>query len=144
MNGAGVKAYSKAKDGGKSLSANFKVREFACSDGTDTIFIAPGLVGVLQQIRSHFGKAVTINSGYRTEAKNKAVGGAAYSQHKYGTAADITVSGVTPAEVAHYAETILPNMGGIGLYKTFTHVDVRAVRSRWNSTSGKEIAVKGF
>ena len=144
MNGAVVHAYSKAKDGAVQLTTNFKVREFACSDGTDTIFIAPGLVGVLQQIRSHFGKAVTINSGYRTEAKNKAVGGAAYSQHKYGTAADITVSGVTPAEVAHYAETILPNMGGIGLYKTFTHVDVRAVRSRWNSTSGKEIAVKGF
>ena len=66
MNGAGVKAYSKAKDGGKALSANFKVREFACSDGTDTIFIAPGLVGALQQIREHFGKPVTINSGYRT------------------------------------------------------------------------------
>ena len=144
MNGAGVKAYSKAKDGGKALSANFKVREFACSDGTDTIFIAPGLVGALQQIREHFGKPVTINSGYRTETKNKAVGGAPYSQHKYGTAADIVVAGVTPLEVARYAEAILPNMGGIGLYKTFTHVDVRANRSRWNSTSGKEIAVKGF
>ena len=41
MNGATVKVYSKAKDGSKALSANFKVREFACSDGTDTIFIAP-------------------------------------------------------------------------------------------------------
>ena len=131
MNGATVKVYSKAKDGSKALSANFKVREFACSDGTDTIFIAPALVTVLQQIRDHFKAPVTINSGYRTEAKNKAVGGAAYSQHKYGTAADITVNGVAPKDVAEYAETILVGMGGIGIYKNFTHIDVRKIKSRW-------------
>lgn len=131
MNGATVKVYSKAKDGSKALSANFKVREFACSDGTDTIFIAPALVTVLQQIRDHFKAPVTINSGYRTEAKNKAVGGATYSQHKYGTAADIVVKGITPAEVAKYAETILVGMGGIGIYNSFTHIDVRKIKSRW-------------
>lgn len=131
MNGATVKVYSKAKDGSKALSANFKVREFACSDGSDTIFISPALVTVLQQIRDHFKAPVTINSGYRTEAKNKTVGGAAYSQHKYGTAADIVVKGVPPAEVAKYAETILVGMGGIGIYNSFTHIDVRKIKSRW-------------
>lgn len=131
MNGATVKAYSKAKDGNKKLSANFKVREFACTDGSDVIFISDGLVQVLQQIRAHFGKAVTINSAYRTVTKNKAVGGAAYSQHLYGTAADITIKGVSPKDVAAYAETLLPNTGGIGIYSTFTHIDVRAVKSRW-------------
>lgn len=131
MNGATVKVYSKAKDGSKKLSANFKVREFACSDGTDVIFISEGLVAVLQQIRSHFGKAVTINSAYRTVAKNRAVGGATYSQHLYGLAADITVKGVAPKDVAAYAETLMPNTGGIGIYSTFTHIDVRAVKSRW-------------
>ena len=131
MNGATVKVYSKAKDGSKALSANFKVREFACSDGSDTIFISPALVTVLQQIRDHFKAPVTINSGYRTEAKNKTVGGAAYSQHKYGTAADIAVKGVPPAEVAKYAETILVGMGGIGIYNSFTHIDVRKIKSRW-------------
>lgn len=144
MNGTTVKAYSKAKDGGKALSANFKVREFACSDGTDTIFIHADLVAVLQKIRNHFGKPVTINSGYRTEAKNKAVGGAAYSQHKYGTAADITVSGVTPLAVAQYAHTLLPGRGGVGLYKTFTHVDVRTNKSRWDNRSGRQVTVSGF
>ena len=131
MNGATVKVYSRAKDGLKKLSANFKVTEFACSDGTDTIFVAPALVTVLQQIRDHFKAPVTINSGYRTEAKNKAVGGAAYSQHKYGTAADIVVKGVAPKDVAEYAETILVGMGGIGIYKGFTHIDVRKTKSRW-------------
>lgn len=132
MNGATVKVYSRAKDGLTPLSPHFKVREFACSDGTDTVFVSPALVEVLEKVRAHFGKPVTINSGYRTETKNKAVGGAAYSQHKYGLAADITISGVSPAKVAAYVETLLPNTGGIGIYKTFTHIDVRTLKSRWN------------
>ena len=144
MNGAVVHAYSKAKDGAVQLTANFKVREFACCDGTDTVFIALELVTVLQSIRDHFGRAVTVNSGYRTEAHNKAVGGSATSQHKYGLAADIVVQGVAPKEVARYAETLLGGKGGIGLYVWGVHVDVRASRSRWNSTSGREVAVSGF
>ena len=127
-----IYAFSKAKDGSKELSKNFKVREFACSDGSDPIFVAPGLVSVLQAIRSHFGKAVNINSGYRTPAKNRAVDGAAYSQHLYGTAADISIKGVSPKEIAAYAETLLPKSGGIGIYPTFVHIDVRGVKSRWN------------
>ena len=131
MNGASVKAYSKAKDGTKALSTNFKVREFACKDGSDVIFISDGLVQVLQAIRSHFGKPVTINSAYRTPTYNKKVGGETYSQHQYGVAADIVVKGIAPKDVAAYAETLLPNTGGIGIYSTFTHVDVRKVKSRW-------------
>lgn len=127
-----IKAYSKAKDGNKKLSTNFRVREFACTDGSDPIFIDSDLVNVLQKIRTHFGKAVTITSAYRTPTRNKAVGGETYSQHQYGKAADIKVSGVTPTKVAQYAEKLLPNNGGIGIYSTFTHIDVRATKSRWN------------
>ena len=137
MNGITVKCYSRAKDGLTKVSDHFKVKEFACSDGSDPVFIAPALVDVLEKIRSHFGKPVHINSGYRTVTKNKAVGGATYSQHLFGTAADITVGDektgvVTPKTVAAYAETILTGTGGIGIYKSFTHIDVRKVKSRWN------------
>lgn len=125
-------AYSKKKDGNKKLSENFKVKEFACSDGSDPIFVAPELVEILQKIRTHFGKAITINSAYRTPGKNKKVGGATYSQHLYGTAADIKVSGVKPNVVAAYAETLLPDRGGIGIYSNFTHIDIRDTKSRWN------------
>lgn len=127
-----IRAYSKAKNGSEKLSANFKVKEFACKDGSDPVFIAPELVDILQKIRNHFGKAVVINNGYRTPTYNKKVGGATYSQHLYGTAADIEISGVKPKEVAAYVETLMPDKGGIGIYPTFTHVDVREVRSRWN------------
>ena len=126
-----INAYSKEKDGNKKLSTNFRVKEFACSDGSDPIFIAPELVNVLQKIRTHFGKSVTITSAYRTPTKNKAVGGTTYSQHLYGTAADIKVKGVTPKQVAQYAEKLLPNCGGIGTYGTFTHIDVRQTKARW-------------
>lgn len=127
-----IKAYSKSKDGSKKLSANFRVKEFACTDGTDPVFIDSELVAVLQKIRSHFGRAVTITSAYRTPPKNKAVGGTAYSQHLYGRAADIKVAGISPRKVAAYAETLIPKSGGIGIYSTFTHIDVRAVKARWN------------
>ena len=127
-----IYAYSKKKDGNKKLSANFKVKEFACKDGSDPVFIAPDLVSVLQKIRDHFGKAVNINSAYRTPTYNKKVGGATHSQHLYGTAADIRISGVKPKDVAAYAETLLPGTGGIGIYSNFTHIDVRETKSRWN------------
>ena len=126
-----IKAYSKAKDGNKKLSTNFRVKEFACTDGSDPIFIDSELVNVLQKIRVHFGKSVTITSAYRTPTKNKAVGGETYSQHLYGKAADIKVKGVTPQKVAAYAEKLLPGKGGIGTYSTFTHVDVRSTKARW-------------
>lgn len=132
MAGQVVKVYSKAKEGNIKLSKNFTVKEFACSDGTDTVFISLALVNLLQKIRDRFGKAVHINSAYRTEAHNKKIGGAQYSQHKYGLAADIHIDGVTPKEIAAYVETLIPNRGGIGIYKSFCHVDVRAVKSRWN------------
>ena len=111
-----INAYSLAKDGGKKLSANFTVKEFRCKDGTDPIFIDNALVKLLQNIRDHFGKAVTITSAYRTAAHNKAVKGATYSQHCYGMAADIRVQGVAVETVAAYAETLLKDTGGIGRY----------------------------
>ena len=132
MNGVKVRAYSKAKNGNTALTKNFKVREFACKDGSDVIFISMDLVEVLQKIRDHFGKPVNINSAYRTPPYNKKVDGAAQSQHLYGTAADISISGVKPADVAAFAETLMPKYGGIGIYKTFTHIDCRQVKSRWN------------
>lgn len=127
-----IKAYSKAKDGNKKLSTNFKVKEFACTDGTDPVFIDSELVTILQKIRTHFGRSVTITSAYRTPGKNKACGGTTYSQHLYGMAADIQVKGIAPKTVAAYAEKLLPKSGGIGIYKTFVHVDVRSTKSRWN------------
>ena len=131
MNGATVKVYSKTKDGNTKLSTNFKVREFACLDGSDTIFISDELVSILQKVRTHFGKSVIVNSAYRTETHNKKVGGGDDSQHKYGMAADIRINGVSPKIIATYVNKLMPDRGGIGVYSSFVHIDVRAKKSRW-------------
>ena len=138
-----IEKYSRARDGNINLSANFKVKEFACKDGSDYILVSTDLVKLLQNIRNHFGRAVTINSAYRNAVYNRKIGGVSNSQHVYGTAADIVVSGVAPLQVAQYVETVQPNSGGIGLYGNFTHVDVRVNRARWQNY-GREISVSGF
>lgn len=127
-----IRVYSKKNDGNKKVSTNFRVKEFACSDGSDPIFLDLELVSILQKIRTHFGKAVTITSAYRTPTHNRSVGGTTYSQHQYGRAADIKVEGVSPKKVASYATSLLPNTGGIGVYNTFTHIDTRTQKARWN------------
>ena len=129
----GINGYSKAKDGNKRLSAHFKVKEFACRDGSDAVLVAPRLVMVLESIRTYFGSAVVINSGYRTPQYNAKVGGVTESQHCYGTAADIVVRGKTPAQVAAYARQLMPDWGGVGVYakKGFTHIDVREAKADW-------------
>ena len=128
-----IKTYK--KDQKIKLSANFKSNEFACKGKgcCSTVLIDEKLVDYLQKIRSHFGKAVTINSGYRCAKHNKAVGGASNSNHTKGMAADVVVQGVNPAEVAKYAESI--GVLGIGLYEgkdgNFVHIDTRPKKSFW-------------
>ena len=133
-----IRQYSLARDGSTALSPHFHVREFRCKDGTDTVMVDEALTVVLQCIREHFGKAVTITSGYRTAAHNAAVGGAKSSQHLLGRAADIRVRGVSVEDVAAYAERLMPDWGGVGRYPVkagrttgWVHVDTRADKARW-------------
>jgi hypothetical protein len=116
--------YSLSKDGPKQLSPNFKVSDFKCRDGSDVVLINPSLIDMLEKIRTHFGKPVKIVSAYRTPNYNKMLKGAAKnSQHMYGNAADIKIDGVSPKEIYDWLNSW--HKGGLGLYPTFTHVDVR-------------------
>jgi hypothetical protein len=129
-----IKTY--AKDSNTKLSANFNSSEFDChgSGCCSSTLVDDKLVTYLQQIREHFGKPLNISSGYRCVTHNKKVGGATNSRHAKGQAADIYITGVTPAEIAKYAESI--GILGIGLYETnsdgfFVHVDTRETKSFW-------------
>jgi len=128
-----IKAYSMEKEGEKLLAKNFKVKEFACKDGSDTIFIADKLPMVLQYIRMRIGKAITINSAYRTQEHNAKEGGEEFSMHLYGAAADLKKpSGWTPANMAAVAREIMPDWGGVGIYSWGIHVDVSPTFRNWN------------
>lgn len=95
------------------------------------------LAWTLQRIRDKIGASIRVTSAYRCTAWNEHVGGAAQSYHPRGMAADIDVMGVSPSEVADTVEEMMekgdiPN-GGLGRYKTFTHVDIRRGAARWGS-----------
>ena len=128
-----VNVYDMATEANRQLSTHFQVYEFACADGSNPVFVSQSLVDILENIRVHFGQPVHINSGYRTVSYNAGVSGSSKkSQHCSGLAADIRVDGHTPAEVYAYAETLLGDHGGLGIYNSFVHVDVRADKSRFD------------
>ena len=127
-----VLVFSLAEDGEKQLTKNFKVREFACKDGSDPVLIHPMLPAWCQAVRDKFGYSFSPNSAYRTVSYNAKIGGAAKSQHCYGMAVDIPAKdGTTPQQLYDFFEEILGDTGGLGLYSWGVHVDPRPVKSRW-------------
>lgn len=81
---------------------------------------------VLDELRAKFGP-VTVVSGYRDPAYNKAVGGAPESLHLTCNAFDIRVHDVAPAEVYHWlSHHEEASRMGLGVYPSFVHVDTRA------------------
>ncbi|MDR1874106.1 MAG: hypothetical protein LBQ90_03705 [Synergistaceae bacterium] len=78
----------------------FKTREFVCpccGEGRT----ARLLVLYLDLLRAAWGEAVTVNSGWRCEAHNTAVGGSKNSRHKTGCAADVRVRSGARTGVDH-------------------------------------------
>lgn len=129
------------------ITDNFSVSEFACHDGTPyprewiAMRLRP-LCTALEVVRARVGRPIIITprGGFRTEALNKAIGGARFSQHVEGRAADFTVAGMQARQV-HDLVLELYNcraiqIGGLGLYPSFCHVDVRpsARLVRWGGS----------
>jgi hypothetical protein len=119
-----VKEFSLKLQGDDYVSTNFRVSEFKCKDGSDTILIDTDFVAdKLQKIRDHFQKSVIIVSAYRTPEHNKNIKGATNSYHLKGMAFDISVAGVSPKQVCQFAETL--GIKGIIQYNGFSHIDSR-------------------
>lgn len=85
----------------------------------------------MEEVRSRLGnRAISITSWYRPPAVNRAVGGASNSTHMQGYAVDFVVSGLSPRSVQRILDPWWP--GGLGYGSTFTHLDDRGYRARWN------------
>lgn len=79
------------KDFDLKITENFKVKEFACKDGTKELYIDIELVEKMQKIREYIDRPIIIVCGYRTESYNKTCGGALKSKHLTGEAIDFTI-----------------------------------------------------
>lgn len=125
-----AKAIELLEEKSEYLSKYFKPSEMACNH-CGQMKASPELMKVLDDVREHFGKPVTITSGYRCVVHNKNVGGATASKHLEGIAADIKVKDVLPSDVHKYLTSKYSGKYGIGKYNTFTHIDVRPDMARW-------------
>ena len=97
-----------------NLSANFSLKELTKSDtatrlGIDNTPDDEAIDNlktlcdkVLQPVRDHFGKTVTVNSGFRSSETNQATGGSKSSDHVKGQAADIEIAGIANADLAQW------------------------------------------
>lgn len=108
------------------ISHHFNRAEFACKCGCGFDTVDTSTLEVLERVREHVGQPVIVNSGCRCPEHNRAIGGAPHSQHLLARAADIRIDGVAPDVVHDYAGQLLDNTGGLGRYRTFTHIDTRS------------------
>lgn len=121
------------------ITKNFHYLDFASKDGAKLPKeLEPNLIELvenLQVLRDYLGVPVEVNSGYRSPAHNKKVGGEDESLHLQAKAADIWTKHHTPKQLVEIIEHLIltgrMKQGGIGLYKTFVHYDIRGKKARW-------------
>jgi len=106
---------------------HFKLSEFKC-EGCKELKLNINLLLKLEELRKQTGLLI-VNSGYRSPAYNKKVGGHINSEHLRGNAADVKAANMSPDKVHAIADKIF---NGVGKYNTFTHVDMGVKRLRWN------------
>jgi len=111
---------------------NFKRSEFECGCGCGFSIVDFELVAVMDDIREHFNKPITITSGCRCAKHNSSIDGALKSKHILGIACDFKIKDINPDNVADYLENKYPNQYGIGRYIGRTHIDIRVNKARWD------------
>ena len=123
------------------LEKNFYLKELKCRDGSpvpeELLKNAKELCKNLQVLRNFIDKPIAIISGYRSLEYNTSIGSKPTSQHRLSKAADIIVSGMTSLEIRDIIIQLIKEgkmkKGGVGLYPTFTHYDIRGHNARWGT-----------
>ena len=125
------------------LTKNFNKSEFESKDGSDmpneVFYNIQKVSNQLQFLRDYLGRSIVVNSAYRSPEHNAAIGGVKNSQHVLGKASDIVVNGLSTIEVYNAIEELINKgdmlQGGLGLYNSFVHYDIRGTKARWNNTT---------
>lgn len=119
------------------LTKNFSKKELECKCGCGMCAIDEKALEALQLLRDVYGKPMIINSAARCWQHNEAVGGAPDSMHlsQYcapSCAFDVRLTpGMDQEEFVKKARAC--GFNGIGLYKTFTHIDTRPYNAFWDN-----------
>jgi len=110
------------------IDRNFYLSEFECPC-CHLVQLHSKLLKLLVKLRNKIAQPIYINSGYRCIKENDKVYGVPRSYHLLGMAADIYVRNMKTSDLFNYCVSV--GFTGIGLYKTFIHVDVRPSKSYW-------------
>ena len=122
------------------LTKNFNLSEFQCKCGCEmpdnVLENVKQLAFSLQTLRDKIKKPIKVNSSYRCVYHNRSIGSNDSSQHVLGKASDIVIKGQIPEQTANLIELLIENKeiheGGLGVYNTFTHYDIRGTKARWD------------
>ena len=136
------------------MTKNFSKSEFeskcGCEMPQEVYVNVVKVANQLQYLREQIGQPIRINSAYRSPEHNEKIGGAhkiingkrvETSQHVFGKAADIAVKGMPTEILYQHIEDAISNgemlQGGLGLYDTFVHYDIRGNKARWDYRKNK-------
>lgn len=124
------------------LTEHFRVGEFGCKCGKcnqEGLNIDRKLVYMLETLRREIQFPIKIISGIRCSLHNHKVGGATFSFHITGQAADISCHYLQTYGLWRVVSELNPN--GLGYYpdENFIHIDTGNRFSRWTRKDGKYI-----
>ena len=111
----------------KQLCIGLELSELKCkcdySNCSETV-VNPRLVRLYSYLRVEMGRALRINSGYRCQKHNEAIGGTSHSSHKYGSAIDISIEGYTEADALNLIQHAQKIFDYIEPHDLFVHMQV--------------------
>jgi uncharacterized protein YcbK (DUF882 family) len=117
---------------GEALHVNPSTGQYRRPTSAEVIKGILRIAKAMESIRRRYGKPIQITSWYRDPAANAAVGGATQSRHLLGDAVDFVVPGRHPYDVYADLDSWWGSQGGLASSRSFTHIDARGYRARWN------------
>lgn len=113
-------------EGVRTISPHFGEHEVECRCGCGFLIVVPELLDAMEICRALAQKPIHVNSWCRCKKHNAKVGGEPNSQHLRGLAVDWWIDKFSPEMLYALARSVSAfRYGGIGLYDTFIHTDVR-------------------
>jgi hypothetical protein len=106
------------------LAPGLNTKEFKCrcvNPNCHYTLVGPRLINSWLIVRLKFAKKLKINSGFRCQKYNAAVGGVDESKHTTGEAIDISREGFKSLEITYLKELLVKNFDTVIEYSDFYH-----------------------